>query len=121
MPEHVHLLGSGPQGSSLATAMPLLHSRTVRGKPAHHAILARRNCLPSQKFDVRSGKSAIMTSISTKKRIEKLKYMHRTSPVKRGLCTAPEGWEWSSYRTYAFGERGMVLLNQWPRIVPHAD
>ena len=45
----------------------------------------------------------MMTSISTKKRIEKLKYMHR-NPVKRGLCAAPEEWKWSSYRTYRFEE-----------------
>ena len=29
--------------------------------------------------------------------IEKLRYIHR-NPVKRGLCAAPEDWEWSSFR-----------------------
>src|SRR5581483_5941462 len=38
---------------------------------------------------------------TAKKRIEKLKYMHR-NPVKRGLVKAPEDWRWSSYRSYAF-------------------
>jgi hypothetical protein len=41
--------------------------------------------------------------------------MHR-NPVTRGLCANPEDWRWSSYRSYAFDERGIVLLNQWPRI-----
>ena len=46
-----------------------------------------------------------------KKRIEKLEYMHR-NPVKRGLVESPESWRWS-YRSYAFGESGLVQLNQW--------
>ena len=37
---------------------------------------------------------------SARKRIEKLRYMHR-NPVKRGLVLEPEQWEWSSYRSYA--------------------
>src|ERR1700674_3337562 len=32
-----------------------------------------------------------------KKRVEKLRYMHR-NPVKRGLTATPEDWRWSSYR-----------------------
>ena len=40
---------------------------------------------------------------SERKRIEKLRYIHR-NPVKRGLVPEPELWEWSSYRSYAFGE-----------------
>jgi hypothetical protein len=48
---------------------------------------------------------------SKKKRIEKLKYIHR-NPVKRGLVTEPEQWAWSSYRSYAFGEPGVVRINE---------
>jgi len=44
------------------------------------------------------------------KRIEKLRYMHR-NPVKRGLVEAPEQWRWSSYRGYAFGDTGLVRIN----------
>ena len=50
-----------------------------------------------------------------KKRIEKLRYMHH-NPVKEGLCTAPGEWKWSSHRTYAFAERGIVLLTQWRKL-----
>ena len=46
-----------------------------------------------------------------KKRAEKLRYMHR-NPVVRGLVLAPEEWNWSSYRHYALGERGPVLVNE---------
>ena len=47
-----------------------------------------------------------------RKRIEKLQYMHR-NPVKRGLVESPEMWRWSSYRSYAFGECGLLRLNEW--------
>jgi hypothetical protein len=46
-----------------------------------------------------------------KKRVEKLRYMHR-NPVVRGLVPALEEWNWSSYRHYALGERGPVLVNE---------
>jgi len=46
-----------------------------------------------------------------KKRVEKLRYMHR-NPVKRGLVLEPQQWPWSSYRHYADGERGVVLVNE---------
>jgi putative transposase len=42
---------------------------------------------------------------SERKRIEKLRYMHRNA-VKRGLVGEPEQWRWSSYRQYAYGEAG---------------
>ena len=45
------------------------------------------------------------------KRVEKLRYMHR-NPVKRGLVAEPQQWDWSSYRHYADGERGIVLVNE---------
>jgi len=51
-----------------------------------------------------------------RKRIEKLQYMHR-NPVKRGLVQEPEQWKWSSYRSYALGEEGMVKINLWPKAV----
>jgi hypothetical protein len=37
---------------------------------------------------------------SARKRIEKLRCMHR-NPVKRGLVLEPDQWEWSSFRSYA--------------------
>src|ERR1700678_15101 len=47
---------------------------------------------------------------TTKKRREKLRYMHR-NPVKRGLVESPEQWRWSSYRFYCLGESGPVRIN----------
>ena len=48
-----------------------------------------------------------------KKRVEKLRYMHR-NPVKRGLVLSPEEWAWSSFRAYAFGEEGPVHVDACP-------
>ena len=53
---------------------------------------------------------------TTKKRVEKLRYMHR-NPVKRGLVGSPEQWGWSSYRFYFLGESGAVRINEgWGEI-----
>jgi hypothetical protein len=46
---------------------------------------------------------------SEAKRIEKLRYMHR-NPVKRGLATNPEDWEWGSFRHHASGFEGVVEI-----------
>jgi hypothetical protein len=46
---------------------------------------------------------------TAKKRIEKLRYIHR-NPVKRDLVEKPEDWEWSSFRHYATGEEGAVEI-----------
>jgi len=45
------------------------------------------------------------------KKREKLRYIHR-NPVRRGLVLEPEQWAWSSFRWYAHGERGPVLVNE---------
>ena len=37
--------------------------------------------------------------------------MHR-NPVKRGLVLEPDQECWSSYRHYAYGEAGPVLVNE---------
>jgi putative transposase len=49
---------------------------------------------------------------SGRKRVEKLRYIHR-NPVRRGLVESPEQWRWSSFRAYAYGEDGGVRVNDW--------
>jgi hypothetical protein len=44
------------------------------------------------------------------KRKETLRYIHR-NPVKRGLAGKPDQWQWSSFRSYAYGEAGVVRIN----------
>ena len=48
------------------------------------------------------------------KTLEKLHHIHRNS-VKRGLILEPDQWAWSSFRCYAHGESGPVLVNQQRR------
>jgi hypothetical protein len=43
-----------------------------------------------------------------KKRVEKLRYVHR-NPVERGVVLKPEEWLWSSFRHYACGKRGECI------------
>ena len=47
---------------------------------------------------------------SRRKEMEKLRYMHR-NPVQHGLVPSPELWRWSSFRSYAFAEKGLVAIN----------
>ena len=50
---------------------------------------------------------------TAKKRIEKLRYLHR-NPVKRGLVEKPEDWPWSSFRHYQTGAEGAVEIeSEW--------
>ncbi|MHB1673526.1 MAG: hypothetical protein ACYCO5_16500 [Acidobacteriaceae bacterium] len=44
-----------------------------------------------------------------RKRIEKLKYIHR-NPVTRGLVAEPDAWVWSSFRHYSTGAAGNVEI-----------
>ena len=46
---------------------------------------------------------------STRKREEKLTYIHQ-NPVSRGLVEKAEDWRWSSFRHYALGEVGTVEI-----------
>ena len=101
MPEHVHLLLSEPERSSLAVALQML-KQNVAHKIAHPA--GTPFWQPRYyDFNVRS----------EEKRVEKLKYLHR-NPVVRGLVEKPEDWEWSSFRHHATGVNGVVgIESEW--------
>jgi hypothetical protein len=45
-----------------------------------------------------------------RKRVEKLRYIHR-NPVARGLALVPEEWKWSSFRQWYAGKRGIVEVD----------
>jgi putative transposase len=119
MPEHFHLLITEPEVGTLSTVMQVLKQRTV------HALLPKRKrCAPRQRqlFPEEIGRAFWQARFydfnvwTTKKRVEKLRYMHR-NPVKRGLVESPEQWRWSSYRFYLFGERGLIRINEgWGKI-----
>jgi putative transposase len=101
MPEHVHLLLSEPESASLATALQALKQSVSR-------TLALRKSEPfwqARYYD--------FNVWSARKRIEKLRYIHR-NPVARGLVDKPEDWAWSSFRHYATGIEGPVEIeSEW--------
>jgi putative transposase len=96
MPEHVHLLVSEPERATLARALQALKQSVARRLIANHPHFWQPRYYD---FNVHT----------QKKRIEKLRYMHR-NPVKRGLVDKPEDWPWSSFRHYATGVEGIVEI-----------
>jgi putative transposase len=116
MPEHVHLLVSEPRKRNLSVALKalkqgvarrLLGSARRQKQDAFQLALFPPDELPQRFWQRRFYDFNVFTE---KKRIEKLRYMHR-NPVKRGLVEKPEDWRWSSFRQYAFGEKGLVEIN----------
>jgi putative transposase len=125
MPEHIHLLISEPSISEPSTSEPQLKTpSTVMqalkiGFARRVLAQARRRSHPAQAALFAAGAQHIWQKPfydfnvwTSRKRAEQLRYMHRNS-VKRGLVASPELWKWSSYRAYAFGERGPVTVNDW--------
>jgi putative transposase len=105
MPEHYHLLITEPEVGDPSVVMKVVKERFT--KLLHHGGMRTGPIWQKRFYD--------FNVCSTEKRIEKLRYMHR-NPVKRGLVIAPEEWKWSSFRTYASGEEGLVKVNcqEWP-------
>jgi putative transposase len=117
MPEHVHLLISEPEQGTPSTVMQVVKQRFAR------RVLGRKRRKSGQlKLWTEDEPHVWQTRFydfnvwSKRKRAEKLNYMHQ-NPVRRGLVLDPEQWLWSSYRSYAFGEEGMVKIDQWPKAV----
>jgi putative transposase len=101
MPEHVHLLMSEPERSQLSVVIQMLKQITS------HKLKAAAT---PRFWHIRYYDFLVW---SEKKRIEKLRYIHR-NPVKRGLVARPEDWRWSSFVHYATGTEGIVEIeSQW--------
>jgi putative transposase len=102
IPEHVHLLISEPLMGD--------PSRIIQ---AVKLSVSRRLGIAGE-FSGRFWQSRFydFNLWGQQKEVEKLKYMHR-NPVVRGLVASPEDWRWSSYRSYAYGEAGLVRINDW--------
>jgi putative transposase len=118
MPEHVHLLLSEPERGSLALAMQMLKqtsSRKLRCRRKGPAGQGQLFPEKPEKGHFWQPRCYDFNVWSAKKKSEKLHYMHN-NPVTRGLVQKPEDWGWSSYRAYAFGEEGVVKLNDWPML-----
>jgi len=119
MPEHVHLLITEPEVGTPSTAMQVLKQRTARELLPRKK---RRDPRQQELFGEETRRAFWQARFydfhvwTAKKRVEKLRYMHR-NPVKRGLVESPEQWRWSSYRFYLLGEAGPVRINEgWGKI-----
>ncbi len=110
MPEHVHLLLGEPRRGDPSVVMQALKQGFARRLLSKlraradsrqgtlwHAPLASGHIWQRRFYD--------FVVFSEKKRVEKLRYMHR-NPVAHGLVLEPEEWTWSSFRHYACQERG---------------
>ena len=103
MPEHVHLLLGEPEKGQLATAL-----QAVKQGVAQRLLRGQAHFWETRYYD--------FNVWSAKKRVEKLRYMHR-NPVKRGLVERPEDWEWGSFRHYRDGVMGVVEIeSEWTEI-----
>jgi putative transposase len=102
MPEHVHLLIS-----ELLIGDPSKIVQAVK-------LSVSRRLAISGEFSGRFWQSRFydFNLWCPQKEVEKLNYMHR-NPVVRGLVASPGDWRWSSYRSYAYAEAGLVRINDW--------
>ena len=115
MPEHFHLLLSEPQEGTPATVMQALklgYARHVLAQLRAHRNSAQATLSEPTPHHVWQARFYDFNVWTSRKRVEKLRYMHR-NPVQRGLVESPELWPWSSYRAYALGEAGAVRVNDW--------
>lgn len=116
MPEHVHLLLGEPERGNPSLVMQALKQgfsrRLLRSLRSHggsrQGTLWSAALIEARVWQPRFYNFVVFTE---KKRVEKLRYIHR-NPVKRGLVLEPRQWEWSSFRHYADGEPGRVLVNE---------
>jgi putative transposase len=117
MPDHIHLLISEPMRGTPSTVMQVVKQRYARSVLRREMRISVQSELwPDSEEHVWQRRFYDFNVWSARKRIEKLRYMHR-NPVKRGLVLEPEQWEWSSFRSYAYQEVGRVRVNLWPEAV----
>jgi len=120
MPEHVHLLISEPERGTLSSAIQVLKQTAARKLLPAHPVIQKTDDKRGAPTDHAHGHFWQVRyydfNVSTdRKRIEKLKYMHR-NPVERGLVKRPEDWPWSSFRHFASGVGGRVeIASGWSR------
>jgi putative transposase len=98
MPDHVHLLVSEPVLTKLSASLQVIKQLFSRTRSEEHVWESRY-----YDFNVRTAD----------KRAEKLNYIHQ-NPVRRGLVTSAEAWDWSSCRSYTLGQPAVVeIVRPW--------
>jgi len=118
MPEHFHLLISEPERANPSVVIQALKLGVVRRlfltpkAPEQRAVKLFDNFTLQHFWQRRFYDFNVW---SAHKHREKLRYIHR-NPIKRGLAETPDQWKWSSFRAYAFGETGPVVVNDWSAV-----
>ena len=118
MPEHVHLLISEASGATPSIVLHRLKLRIVK------RLRKRRRRAPTSQLslpfeDCKEAPRAFwqprfhdFNVYSTRKKAEKLHYMH-ANPVKRGLVSHPREWLWSSWGFY-HGQKTLLAVDTPP-------
>jgi putative transposase len=115
MPEHFHLLMSEPERGNPSEVMQALKRRVARRLLP--SLRKTQTIRQSRWWAKEDGPQHFWQKrfydfnvYNKKKHIEKLRYIHR-NPVSRKLVESPDQWKWSSFRTYRFGEAGLVKVD----------
>ena len=116
MPEHIHLLIGEPERGNPSVVMQAVKQGFARRLRRRLRMRSDpRQCglwsIDTDKAHVWQRRFYDFVVWSERKRTQKLLYMHH-NPVMRGLVLEPGQWRWSSFRHYAYGERGPVLVNE---------
>jgi len=112
MPEHVHLLITEAELGDPSVVMKVIKQAFTRRLKKRYR---RESAAQGKLWELETGhvwqkRFYDFNVWSERKRIEKLRYMHR-NPVKRGLVEQPDQWKWSSFRAYLYGEKGPLRVN----------
>ena len=120
MPEHIHLVllpQNGVRISSILTTMKQSVSRRAVNWLRSHSpgfldqlLDERPNGKRSYRFWQRGG-GYDRNLRSTRDVHEKILYVHQ-NPVKRGLVTTPEDFQWSSARSWSFGTGELLAIDR---------
>jgi len=112
MPEHLHLLIGEPERGSPSTVMQALKQGWARRmRNGRRSDTRQAELWPEEAEHFWQRRFYDFVVWSAAKRQQKLNYMHQ-NPVKRGLVLEPGRWRWSSFRYYAYGEAGAVLIDE---------
>ncbi|MCB2228612.1 MAG: transposase [Desulfarculaceae bacterium] len=113
MPDHVHTLLHLTHQEQLASLMQRW-KRLSSFRIKKHLIEAAPDYFPSQIRDdpIWKHRYYCFPVVNEKKAEEKIDYMHQ-NPVRAGLVTRAEEWEFGSARFYLLAENAGVPIN-WP-------
>jgi putative transposase len=116
MPEHVHVLISEPEVGTVADAIryfKLTSSKRITSAVANPRSAPKAGAGPGAPSPFWQKRYYDRNVRDYEEFQVKLQYTHR-NPVKRGLCSNPEEWLWSSFRHYSLHEDlGIEIESEW--------